>query len=560
MTKTMFRLRFVAAVLLCALAVDPRILLAQEEDPPMPPAAPGLPETSEADPTPEAEAGEPAEPAVRVPPKEAAEAPDREGEESVTEGGASVRSGWGNAEGSEIVLVGSDAELAKGETASDVVVVFGNAAIDGTVLNGVVVVLGKVRLNGEVFGDFVAPLTAVELGPDAHVHGDLVAVGGSLVMDPGARVDGESVKLTWDELEQIPGVHALKSVAVAAGDWAVKGPLLGRPLPHQWGWWWWVAIGLGVVYLMCGLVLQGPVAAGVKVMQERPVAAFFAGIMGYLGVCILLMLLLVTAVGLFVVPFLFVAALAAQLLGKAVVCQGLGVQLGRQTGAGFLTRPLPALLAGLGVLTLIAVMPFLGLLAAFLIAPLGFGAVLLATFQALRRERSPEPIGPALAATPAQGFQGAAVRTPILQRPPPVIPTAAAPVTVAAGELESLPRAGFWIRLAATALDMLLVLVALAVVGLMDYYLVFWLVYHVGLWAWRGTTIGGIVCGLKIVRRDGLPLSFAVALVRSLSCVLSAVALFLGFFWAGWSAEKVAWHDLVAGTLVVRVPRGMPLI
>src|SRR5258706_2142474 len=31
----------------------------------------------------------------------------------------------------------------------------------------------------------------------------------------------------------------------------------------------------------------------------------------------------------------------------------------------------------------------------------------------------------------------------------------------------------------------------------------------------RGTTVGGIVFGLKIVRTDGQPMNFAVALVRS---------------------------------------------
>jgi uncharacterized RDD family membrane protein YckC len=36
--------------------------------------------------------------------------------------------------------------------------------------------------------------------------------------------------------------------------------------------------------------------------------------------------------------------------------------------------------------------------------------------------------------------------------------------------------------------------------------------------------------------------------------------LFLGFFWAGWTREKTAWHDLIAGTVIVRMPRGIPLL
>jgi uncharacterized RDD family membrane protein YckC len=91
-------------------------------------------------------------------------------------------------------------------------------------------------------------------------------------------------------------------------------------------------------------------------------------------------------------------------------------------------------------------------------------------------------------------------------------------------------------------------------------FLIVWVAYHVGMWAWKGTTIGGIVLGIKVVRLDGKPIDFAVALVRSLSSFFSAFALFLGFFWAGWDRERQAWHDKIAGTVVVRAPRGVSLI
>jgi uncharacterized RDD family membrane protein YckC len=59
---------------------------------------------------------------------------------------------------------------------------------------------------------------------------------------------------------------------------------------------------------------------------------------------------------------------------------------------------------------------------------------------------------------------------------------------------------------------------------------------------------------------DGQPVTFWVALVRSLASFFSALALFLGFFWAGWDREKQAWHDKIAGTMVVRLPKGAGLI
>jgi uncharacterized RDD family membrane protein YckC len=82
--------------------------------------------------------------------------------------------------------------------------------------------------------------------------------------------------------------------------------------------------------------------------------------------------------------------------------------------------------------------------------------------------------------------------------------------------------------------------------------IVLWTAYHIGMWAWRGATVGGMVLGLRIVQTNGQPLTLGVAVVRSLASFLSAAALLLGFFWAGWSAQKQSWHDIIAGTYVLK--------
>ena len=86
------------------------------------------------------------------------------------------------------------------------------------------------------------------------------------------------------------------------------------------------------------------------------------------------------------------------------------------------------------------------------------------------------------------------------------------------------------------------------------------LAYFAGLWAWKGTTLGGIVLKLQVVRHDGGPLTFLVALVRGLAAAFSAVVFFLGFFWIGWDRDKQGWHDKIAGTVIVKTPKGMSLI
>jgi uncharacterized RDD family membrane protein YckC len=122
------------------------------------------------------------------------------------------------------------------------------------------------------------------------------------------------------------------------------------------------------------------------------------------------------------------------------------------------------------------------------------------------------------------------------------------------------PRAGFWERMGAALLDMVLVGIFAAIVHFPPFGLLIGLVYFAGMWTWKQTTIGGIVIGLKVVRIDGQKFTFLTAIVRALAAMFSVVVFFFGFLWIGWDVEKQGWHDKIAGTVVVRLPRGVPLV
>jgi uncharacterized RDD family membrane protein YckC len=68
------------------------------------------------------------------------------------------------------------------------------------------------------------------------------------------------------------------------------------------------------------------------------------------------------------------------------------------------------------------------------------------------------------------------------------------------------------------------------------------------------------VLKLQVVRSDGAPLTFPVALVRALASVLSLIVFFIGFLWIIWDRDKQAWHDKIAGTEVVLLPKSLPLV
>ena len=112
----------------------------------------------------------------------------------------------------------------------------------------------------------------------------------------------------------------------------------------------------------------------------------------------------------------------------------------------------------------------------------------------------------------------------------------------------------------AAFLDVVLVAILSNVVGGAPLGFLVALAYFAGMWAWKGTTVGGIVLNLKVVRLDDQPVTITVGLVRALAAAFSAVVFFLGFLWIAWDKEKQSWHDKIAGTVVVRLPRGMPLV
>ena len=127
-------------------------------------------------------------------------------------------------------------------------------------------------------------------------------------------------------------------------------------------------------------------------------------------------------------------------------------------------------------------------------------------------------------------------------------------------EALAFPKASFWERMGAAFLDVALVGILGGIVHATPLGLLVALAYFAGMWAWKGTTIGGIVLGLKVVRLDGQPVTFVVALVRALAAAFSVFVLFLGFLWIAWDSDKQGWHDKIAGTVVVRLPRGTPLV
>lgn len=78
--------------------------------------------------------------------------------------------------------------------------------------------------------------------------------------------------------------------------------------------------------------------------------------------------------------------------------------------------------------------------------------------------------------------------------------------------------------------------------------------YYAGFWVYGGQTLGLKAWGCRVVDKHGGPITWRQALVRFVCAALSWALLGGGFWMVLWQRQGLAWHDLVSGTRLVRVP------
>ena len=500
---------------------------------------------------------------------------------------------WGNkADENVIVSVGHDSTLAAGERAdvvvsilgasisagevSDVVVsVLGSTRVTGPVGNAAVAVMGNTYVNSKVNGDVVAVLGNVELGPNADVGGQVTAVAGTVTRDPDAAVRGgvRSVGLPW-----VPSLTWLRP-------WIENCLFYGRPLAFApgLGWAWTIALVSLALYVLGALLFPAGVDRCVRTFEEYPGHSILTAVLTIVATPVAMVLLTITVIGILAIPFLGIALLAAESFGKLAMLAWIGRRVTKPATAGVTSHVAFAVLIGGLIVTALYVVPVLGFILYKVLGLLGLGVVIYALLLAVRARReaypprSPGPTGAGFAAAAASTSADAPMhsdaKAEAAEPQPPAQSaeqTGAADATAAAQTSSktapaaaalAYARAGFWIRMGALFIDVVLIGVILHfIVGPERIHLLLLASYGAVMWKLKGTTVGGVVFNLQVVRLDGRELDWATAIVRALSCFLSLFVLGLGFIWIAFDEHRQAWHDKIAGTVVVRVPKGVSLL
>ncbi len=247
-----------------------------------------------------------------------------------------LESGRTFSDSNRIVSTGRDVFVAQGDVAETVVVIAANARIDG-------------RVRGEV----VAIGGTIHVGPEGVIEGTAVAIGGGLKMEPGAQVYGEQVNL---------------------GIFRNSLPFVGKVFPLTLGFAWWRAMAGIFLAMLIYWLFPKPVERVAKTIKQDPFKVTLFGLLGYLALVPSIILLIITILGIPLVPVLLLLFLVGRMLGKVA----LGLLLGQYLDGQFNWKWQEALLVltGLGLLALAGLIPFAGKFVSFFCGMVSIGAVL----------------------------------------------------------------------------------------------------------------------------------------------------------------------------------------
>lgn len=264
-------------------------------------------------------------------------------------------------------VVQGDVAVRAGEVARDVVAIRGNIRVEpGAEARDAVAILGNVVLEpGAHARQAVAIGGDVRLGPGAEVEKDAVSIGGDVVREPSSEVGGETVGI---------GIPALSGLTGLAGSHLFSRPTSAVFVLAQMLAKFAVFFALGVLILV---LFPRRVEVVATSFTSSPWKSVLTGVLGLVLTPIVIVLLVVTIIGIPLVPVAALLLVAAGVLGFTALAFHVGRSLPLRLERGTAVLQLAI---GTAIVVLVTAVPVLGGMAWFGAALLTFGAVIRSRF------------------------------------------------------------------------------------------------------------------------------------------------------------------------------------
>lgn len=277
-------------------------------------------------------------------------------------------------DGPVLMAFNGDITVPAGDQADVVMVTRGTATIAGDVKT-VVVIDGTAALTGATTESVVAIGGTVTIDAASHVSGDVRTLGSTVTVDPAAHVGGSVASLDRD---------LVAATAVLAPIWLLF--ILGFVL---------VTVAAGLALAALG---ERQVRAAEQLISREPGLTLLVGLAGLVLIPFVAILAMITVIGAPLgLAILLMVWPAAAVIGYLVAGIWIGEWLLYRGDRPRPQRPYLAAVAGLLVLQIISIVPFVGPIASLF----GFGAVLLLAWRVFRQPSvapgaltppSPQPI------------------------------------------------------------------------------------------------------------------------------------------------------------------------
>ncbi len=237
-----------------------------------------------------------------------------------------------------------------------------------------VAVGSSIQVEGVVKESAVALGGDVIIGSAGAVEGDAIAIGGHVIKAPGAHVGGKvtSVPISFARFR--------RSLAVALPTLIIgMGALVGAAIVFG-------SLGSVALALLVLALFPDQTEAARKQIDAHPAKTFIFGFIALILTLPVLVFLTITIIG---IPLAFVVAvlvMAALVLGTVALGQWIGFRLGVILKRSF--HPMFAGLIGLFLMTAIAAIHFIGVLAQGVIVCMALGSVAFSRFRAVQQKNS----------------------------------------------------------------------------------------------------------------------------------------------------------------------------
>jgi len=258
-----------------------------------------------------------------------------------------VADAWGSAK--SLVRIGSDVTVEEGSTVGHAVAIGGQVTVEGTVEGHAVAIGGS-----------------VVLGKGASVEGNVVTIGGIIVAARGAEVGGGLTEINTSNMS------AAISEALS-GDWE--------------GWSWVFAIVSLLIFtaiLLLAMILVTFIPRHIiligEAISQNSIRVAFWGVLGGILIINLVLLLVISVLGIFLLPWVLILLLCLILPGLTAIAMLIGRQICGRLFRCRTSRPFREVMWGLVVLLVVGWIPYAGVLVKLAAITVSLGGTLITFF------------------------------------------------------------------------------------------------------------------------------------------------------------------------------------